>query len=35
MVARAVHACELEEADVWTLGVDSSISTPEVSFAEV
>ena len=34
MVARAVHTCELEEADPWTWGAGSSISTPEVSFPE-
>ena len=34
MVVRAVHTCELEEADAWTWGAGSSISTPEISFSE-
>ena len=34
MVAREMHTCELEEADAWTWGTGSSISTPEVSFPE-
>ena len=34
MVARAVHTCELEDADAWTWGAGSSISTPEISFPE-
>ena len=32
MVVTAVHTYEQEEANAWTWGVGSSISTPEVSF---
>ena len=33
MVVIVVHACEVEEADAWTWGVGSSISTLEASFS--